>query len=253
MARHKPQNRPPAGDDRQLIHRHRAGDQRARAMLIERYIPLARSLALRYRNRGEPLDDLMQVASLGLVKAVDRWEPERGVALSSFAVPTILGELRRYFRDSTWIVRPPRDLVELALSIERVRQPLNATIGRDPLAADFAEHLGRTPEQVELALQAGASRRAFSLDSDLHDEGSDAETVGDRLGGPDREFERAEARVTFESMVSALDLRAREVLRMRFAEDLLQTQIADRLGCSQIHVSRIIRAALNTLEASPAM
>jgi len=125
-------------DDRQLVQRHRAGDPHARDTLIERYLPLARTLALRYRDSVEPLDDLIQVASLGLIKAVDRWDPERGFAFSSFAVPTVLGELRRYFRDSTWMVRPPRDLIELSLSIERSRQPLVAAIGREPAAADFA-------------------------------------------------------------------------------------------------------------------
>jgi RNA polymerase sigma-B factor len=238
-----------AGDDRQLMRRYRSGDERARATLIERYLPLSRSLALRYRDKGEPLDDLVQVANLGLVKAVDRWEPDRGLAFSTFAVPTILGELRRYFRDATWMVRPPRDLVELALSIERVRQPLNAALGRDPSPDDFAEHLGRSPERVVQALETSHYRRMSSLDVEVHDGSSDSETVGDRLGGDDHEFERAEARVTFESLIAALDQRAREVLRLRFADDLLQGQIAERLGCSQMNVSRIIRAALESLAA----
>jgi RNA polymerase sigma-B factor len=241
-----------AGDDRQLMRRHRGGEERARAMLIERYLPLSRSLALRYRERGEPVDDLIQVANLGLIKAVDRWDPERGLAFSTFAVPTILGELRRYFRDSTWMVRPPRDLVELSLTIERVRQPLNAALGRDPLPSDFAEHLGRSPEKVIQALETGHYRRMSSLDTEVHDGSGDSETVGDRIGCEDHEFERAEARVTFESLIAALDQRAREVLRLRFVEDLLQGQIADRLGCSQMNVSRIIRSALETL-AAPAV
>jgi RNA polymerase sigma-B factor len=231
------------------MRRYRGGDERARATLIERYLPLSRSLALRYRDKGEPLDDLVQVANLGLVKAVDRWEPHRGLAFSTFAVPTILGELRRYFRDATWMVRPPRDLVELALSIERVRQPLNAALGRDPSPNDFAEHLGRSPERVVQALETSHYRRMPSLDVEVHDGSSDSETVGDRLGGDDHEFERAEARVTFESLIAALDQRAREVLRLRFADDLLQGQIAERLGCSQMNVSRIIRAALESLAA----
>jgi RNA polymerase sigma-B factor len=241
-----------AGDDRQLMRRYRGGEARARATLIERYLPLSRSLALRYRDKGEPLDDLIQVANLGLVKAVDRWEPERGLAFSTFAVPTILGELRRYFRDATWMVRPPRDLVELALSIERVRQPLNAALGRDPAPSDFAEYLGRSLEHVTQALETSHFRRMTSLDTEVHDGSSDSETVGDRLGCEDHGFERAEARATFESLIAALDQRAREVLRLRFADDLLQGQIADRLGCSQMNVSRIIRAALELL-AAPAV
>src|SRR4051794_27156540 len=113
--------------DRELIARHHGGDRRARAAFIERYLPLARSLALRYRNSSEPLDDLFQVAAIGLVKAADRWDPEHGAAFSSFAVPTILGELRRYFRDLSWSIRPPRSLQELSLSVERVREGRFAT------------------------------------------------------------------------------------------------------------------------------
>jgi RNA polymerase sigma-B factor len=231
------------------MRRHHDGDPRARAMLIERYLPLARNLALRYRGSMEPLDDLVQVASLALVKAVDRWDPERGIAFSSFAVPTILGELRRHFRDATWMVRPPRDLVELALSIESARQPLSAAIGRSPSAGDFAEHLGRSPERVAQALQAAGCRRLPSLDQELHD---DAASIGERLGGADPEFERAEARATFESLISVLDHRAREVLHLRFRHDLRQRQIADRIGCSQVSVCRIIRASLETISAQAA-
>ena len=235
-------------DDRQLFRRHRAGDPRARGTLIERYLPLARTLAMRYRDSVEPLDDLTQVASLGLIKAVDRWDPERGFAFSSFAVPTILGELRRYFRDSTWMVRPPRDLIELSFSIERSRQSLAAAIGREPGPADFADHLGQSPERVAEALQAAGCRSACSFESETRSDGESA-TVGDRLGGDDREYERAEARATFDSLVSVLDHRAREILRLRFADDLLQAQIADRVGGSQISVSRVIRASIEKLSA----
>jgi RNA polymerase sigma-B factor len=234
-------------DDSELMQQHRDGDRQARAAMIERYIPLARSLALRYRRTAEPLDDLVQVASLGLVKAVDRWEPERGLRFSTFAVPTILGELRRYFRDATWVVRPPRDLLELALTIERTRERLNTAIGREPAAADFAEHLGRAPETVAQALHAGSCRVVSSLDTEVLDDSSHPATVGDLIGADDAEFERAEARVAFGHMTSDLDSRARTVLQLRFDDDLLQTDIAERIGCSQIHVSRIIRSSLETI------
>jgi RNA polymerase sigma-B factor len=232
--------------DRQLAERTRAGDPHTRHMLIERYLPLARTLALRYRDSVEPLDDLIQVASVGLIKAVDRWEPERGFVFSSYAVPTILGELRRYFRDSTWMVRPPRELLELSLTIERSRASLQARTGREPSVEDFAAHLGRDPERVAAALHAAGGRSAFSLESEVHADGESG-TVGERLGDEDREYEHVEARATFDSHVSQLDHRAREVLRLRFDDDLLQTQIADRLGCSQISVSRIIRASIESL------
>ena len=147
------------------MRRHRAGDRRARQTLIERHLPLARSLARRYRRTREPMDDLIQVASLGLIKAVDRWDPDRGLAFSTFAVPTILGELRRYFRDSTWVVRPPRELLELSLCVERLREPLGATLGSDPTAVELAERLGRPPEAIAEALRAGQARWTSPLTS----------------------------------------------------------------------------------------
>ena len=225
------------------------GDDHARADLIERYMPLARSLALRYRRASEPLDDLIQVASVGLVKAVDRWDPERGLAFSSYAVPTILGELRRYFRDSTWDVRPARDLQELCLSVEEAREKLWAELGRSPTVADIAGRLERQPEEIVEALQATEGRSVRSLDAPVHDEENDSASAGDLIGSDDLEFERVEAGVTLERLTGILDERAQEILRLRFQEDLLQSEIADRVGCSQMHVSRIIRSSLEKLYA----
>ena len=236
-------------DDRQLVQRHRAGDPHARDTLIERYLPLARTLALRYRDSVEPLDDLIQVASLGLIKAVDRWDPERGLAFSSYAVPTILGELRRYFRDSTWDVRPARDLQELCLALEEAREALWGELGRQPTVADLAQRLERQPEEIVEALQATEGRSVRSLDAPVHDEENDSASAGDLIGSHDEEFARVEAGVTLERLTGILDDRAREILRLRFAEDLLQSEIADRVGCSQMHVSRIIRSSLEKLYA----
>jgi RNA polymerase sigma-B factor len=236
-------------DDQRLKRRHRGGDDRARDALIERYMPLARSLALRYRRASEPLDDLVQVASVGLVKAVDRWDPERGLAFSSYAVPTILGELRRYFRDSTWDVRPARDLQELCLSVEEARDALWADLGRQPTVADLAGRLKRTEEEVVEALQAGEGRSARSLDAPVHDEEDDSASAGDLIGQRDAEYDRVEAGITIERLTGVLDERAREILRLRFQEDLLQSEIAERVGCSQMHVSRIIRSSLERLYA----
>jgi RNA polymerase sigma-B factor len=228
---------------------HRDGDPRAREILIERYLPLARLLARRYRGSGEPLDDLVQVASLGLVKAVDRWDAERGLAFTTFATPTILGELRRYLRDLTWIVRPPRPVVELALATERARQPLRAAIGREPTAGDLAAHLGRSAGDVRQALLAAGCRRAASLDCPVDDE--DAGDVA-RVESADRDYEAVEARCGFDSLLSGLEPVAREVLTLRFEEDLLQREIAARIGNSQMHVSRLIRRSLRTLGAQAA-
>ena len=231
------------------MHQNLDGDGHARRELIERYMPLARSLALRYRRASEPLDDLIQVASVGLVKAVDRWDPDRGLAFSSYAVPTILGELRRYFRDSTWDVRPARDMQELCLAVEEARDALWVDLGRSPTVADLAAHLKRPPEAVLEALQATEGRSVRSLDAPVHEEEGGSASAGDLIGAEDPEFDRVEAGVTIESLSGVLDERAREILRLRFSEDLLQSEIAERVGCSQMHVSRILRSSLERLFA----
>jgi RNA polymerase sigma-B factor len=236
-------------EDQRLMRLVQAGDGKAREDLIERYMPLARSLALRYRRASEPLDDLIQVASVGLVKAVDRWDPERGLAFSSYAVPTILGELRRYFRDSTWDVRPARDLQELCLALEEAREKLWGELGRQPTVADLATRLERSEEEIVEALQATEGRSVRSLDAPVHDEENDSASAGDLIGSDDEEFDRVEAGVTLERLTGILDDRAREILRLRFQEDLLQSEIAEVVGCSQMHVSRIIRSSLEKLYA----
>jgi len=235
--------------DHRLARRQQRGESGARRELIERYMPLARSLALRYRRASEPLDDLIQVASIGLVKAVDRWDPERGLAFSSYAVPTILGELRRYFRDSTWDVRPARDVQELCLAVEEARDELWLELGRSPTVADLAARVERAPEEVMEALQASDGRSLRSLDAPVHEEEGDSASAGDMIGQADPGYERVEAGATIEQMTAILDDRAREILRLRFEEDMLQSEIAARVGCSQMHVSRIIRSSLERLYA----
>jgi RNA polymerase sigma-B factor len=236
-------------EDRSLIRRHRRGDRRAREILVERYLPLTRSLARRYRHGREPLDDLFQVAAVGLLKAVDRWDPDHGSDFSSYAVPTVLGELRRHFRDATWAVRPPRDLQELCLSIHDARKALNAELGREPTVADLGERLHRSPEEIVEALQAGEARSASWLDAPIHDQEHEHVTVGDLIAVADLGYDRAEARITVEHLTSLLDHRAREVLHLRFERDLTQRAISRRIGVSQMHVSRIIRSALEELFA----
>jgi RNA polymerase sigma-B factor len=224
----------------------RRGDSRARSELAERYLPLARSLALRYRHTQEPIEDLMQVASVGLVKAIDRWDPERGTAFAHFAVPTILGELRRYFRDCTWMVRPPRALQERALQVMRVRNLLWTAQGREPTVADLAAALGRPLEAIVDAVAAAEGRHAFSLDASPAD-GDEGSTHFDLLGDSDAALAAVDDRLLADHLVRSLDSRARAVLRMRFELDLRQWEIADRVGVSQMHVSRILRDALATL------
>jgi RNA polymerase sigma-B factor len=235
--------------DHLLQRRHLKGDAAARDELIRNYLPLAKQLARRFRDRAEPLADLTQVAYVGLVAAVDRWDPERGTAFSSFAVPTILGELRRYFRDNTWMVRPPRDLQELWLSICRARDELWQDLGREPTVHDVAECLGVTIEQVNDALQAGAIRVAGSLDEPLRADDDRSATALDRAVSKDDQIGHADAAITLEQLSAGLDRRSREVVRLRYREDLLQREIAERVGCSQMQVSRILKDALMTLQA----
>jgi RNA polymerase sigma-B factor len=187
------------------------------------------------------------VAALGLVKAVDRWDPDRGVELTTYAMPTVLGELRHYFRDQTWGVKPPRGLQDLSSAIERSRDALQAELGRTPTVADLARRLDCSREEVLEALQATGGRSLESLEAAVYDEGDTIGCVGALIPFHDPELERVEERVTLERLTGILDDRTREVLRLRFAEDMLQSEIAARVGWSQMHVSRILRASLEKL------
>jgi RNA polymerase sigma-B factor len=236
-----------------LARRMRAGDPRAREDLIAMYVPLARALALRYRRGTEPAEDLTQVALLGLVKAVDRWDPERGVDLSAYATPTILGELRRHFRDVTWGIRPPRRLQELALSAEPVRRALQAELGRPPTVAELARRLGCCEESMSEAVRAQTLRVLSSIDAPARDDvDGDGASAGELIPCIDPDLERAELRATIEHLIRNLDAEVREILRLRYDEDLTQADIASRVGASQGHVSRVLRCALDQLHACAA-
>jgi RNA polymerase sigma-B factor len=245
-----------AGDDRLarmmkerwLFARYRErGDQAARDALVERFLPLATQLARRYHRGNEPLEDLVQVASVGLLKAVGRFDPARGTAFSSFAVPTIAGELKRHFRDKGWAVRVPRDLQELALRVDRATDRLVHRLGRAPTVSEIADDLGVTIEQVLEAHEAAAAYRADSLDRPGSDDDEDATRVVDTLGGDEPGYRHAEHSATLEPMMSVLSEREREILRLRFVEDLTQSEIGDRVGLSQMHVSRLLRRAVARL------
>ena len=238
-------------DDLRLLRRDRAGARHARSTLIERYLPLARALALRYRGSPEEIDDLVQVASLGLVKAVDRWDPDRGPAFTTFAVPTILGELRHHLRDRTWCVRPPRRVQDLSQSIDRARRELGAATGSEPTIAELANCLGRSRDEVTEAVLAGRGRTADSLDAPRDEDRAGSDSVVDALGQDDSGYARAEAKATIERLIAGLDERARAVLYLRFELDLVQSQIAAAVGCSQMHVSRTLAASLEALRTQP--
>ncbi len=218
----------------------------ARERAIEAWLPLARHLARRYVGRGEPTDDLMQTASLGLVKAIDRFDAERGIDFAGFAIPTIVGEIKRHFRDRTWSVRVPRRLQELRLAITTANSTLTHTLGRSPTVADVAVHLGVSEEDVLDGLEGARAYRATSLSTPVGDS-TNAGELGDLLGGVDGGFELTENRLVLGSALEVLDERARQILTLRFYGNLTQSQIAERVGISQMHVSRLITRALATL------
>jgi RNA polymerase sigma-B factor len=239
-----------AREDRRLLLRlHQHGDPAAREQLVERFLPLARQLARRYQHGGEQLDDLVQVASLGLLKAIDRFDPSRETAFSSFAVPTILGELKRHFRDKGWSVRVPRDLQELTVRVDRVSEQLGRELGRAPTLAEVAERTGHSEEQVLEAREAAGAYRAVSLDRPRDDEEEGEGSVGAAMGTEDPGFGVAEDAATVQRLMRVLSEREREVLRLRFAEDLTQSEIGARVGVSQMHVSRLIRQSIAQLRA----
>lgn len=222
-------------------------DRRAREELVARYLPLAKRLARRYRGAREPLDDLEQVASLGLVKAIDRYDPERGIAFQSFAIPTILGELKRYFRDCGWAVHVPRGIQELAINVERAQRELSARTGRVATFRELAEYLEIEVEDVLQAVEASAAHHSVSFEAPHDDGEGEGATLGDMLGRPDDRLERVELGACIAQAATHLPERERRVLAMKFLEEMTQTQIAERIGVSQMQVSRILRRGLARL------
>src|SRR5215213_6799771 len=235
-----------------LVRYHKFGDLAAREELCERFLPLARDLALRYTYTDEPFDDLLQVASLGLVKAIDRFEPGRGTKFTSYAAPTILGELKRHFRDKGWSLHVPRDLQERTLAVSRATEVLSTELGRSPKIREVAEHLGCSVEQVLEAQEAAASYEAASLDAPTARNDDESASLVDMLGGEDWGYELVHSRDAIGSTWSELPEIERKVLELRFKEELTQREIGERIGYSQMHVSRLLRRALNRLETAAA-
>jgi RNA polymerase sigma-B factor len=230
-----------------LTSYHRHGDMTARDELVQRFLPLARQLARRYQRGNEPLDDLIQVASIGLVKAVDRFDPERGTAFSSYAVPTILGELKRYFRDSGWAVHVPRGMQERVMSVNQAIARLSRETGHSPTAAEVAKEIGESPEAVLEAMEAAIAYDSVSLDTPRTSDEDGGDTYADTMGMIDERFELVEYKSAIGPTMRALPERDRLVLKLRFEDDLTQLEIAERIGVSQMHVSRLIRRALKRL------
>jgi RNA polymerase sigma-B factor len=235
-------------DARLFLSYRRDPTPQLREALIERFMPLARHLAARYAQSSE-LDDLVQVASIGLLKAIDRFDPERGLAFSSFAVPTITGELKRYFRDHGWAVRVPRDLQERALLIDRTSEQLTRSLGRAPTPAELAAALEIDVELVLEALQTATAHRPDRLDAPADADDENADRTRATLSSDEPGYANAEAAATLEPLLARLKPRQRLVLQLRFEEDLVQTEIATLIGVSQMQVSRIQRHALERLQA----
>ena len=225
------------------------GDRGARDELVARFMPLARSLARRYGRTSEPFEDLLQVASLGLLKALNRFDPGRGHPFASFAVPTILGEMRRYFRDSGWAVHMPRGMQEQALKVRDAQERLTNEHSHAPTVGQLAEYLELDTEDVLDTLQALQAYETLSLDAPPPSAEDEAMTCGDALGRNDERYELIELDATVTAALAQLPPRERVILHMRFVDDLTQTEIAARVGVSQMQVSRLLRRSLDQLRA----
>ncbi len=225
----------------------RHNDRRARDELVERFLPLARKLARRYVPSSEPYEDLVQVASLGLVKAVERFDPDRGFAFTSFAVPTIVGELKRYFRDAGWTLHVDRGAQERARKITDAQQQISARTGRPPTVDELAQFLEMSVEEVLDGLQTAEAYDAISLDAPLAGDEEGTSTRLDAIGDADQRLELVDEQATIFAAARHLPRRERQILYLRFGEDLTQTEIAERVGVSQMQVSRLLRRSLQRL------
>ncbi|WP_235433451.1 RNA polymerase sigma factor SigF [Protofrankia coriariae] len=232
----------------QLVALPEGDQQRAeiRDQLVRMHLPLVEYLARRFRNRGEPLDDLTQVATIGLIKSVDRFDPERGVEFSTYATPTIVGEIKRHFRDKGWAIRVPRRLQELKLALTKATSELSQTLGRSPTVSEIAAHLQMSEEEVLEGLESANAYSAVSLDAP--DSGDDeAPAVADTLGVQDESLEGVEYRESLKPLLEKLPPREKRILLLRFFGNMTQSQIATELGISQMHVSRLLARTLAQL------
>jgi RNA polymerase sigma-B factor len=222
--------------------------RRQREQIVEQCLPLADHIARRFRNRGEPLEDLVQAARVGLVNAVNRFDVDNGADFLGFAVPTIMGEVRRHFRDFGWAVKVPRRLKELQVQVNRAREELSQRGGRAPTASELAEHLGIDREAVVESTIAGSNYSTLSTDMHTGSEDRD-QTIGETFGDVDLNLDKVLDLQTVRPLIAALPDREQTVLTLRFFENMTQTEIADCIGCSQMHVSRLLAKALRKLRS----
>jgi RNA polymerase sigma-B factor len=235
--------------DKALLRRyHEQGDLAAREQLIEQYMSLVRSLARRYSYRGEQLEDLVQIGAIGLIKAIDRFDVNRGVELTTYATPNIIGEIKRHFRDRGWAVRVPRGLQELNIQLSRVIEELTVQNGRSPTIPELAKAASVTDEEVLEALESGRAYSSLSLSAGSGGNDDDGELDPlESLGAEEHQYEVSEDRAVLEPGFRVLDERERKILHLRFFEGLTQSQIAQQVGISQMHVSRLIRRSLEKI------
>jgi RNA polymerase sigma-B factor len=235
-------------DDKILLRRyHEDGDLQAREQLIEQYMSLVRSLARRYSYRGEQLEDLVQIGAIGLIKAIDRFDLERGVELTTYATPNIIGEIKRHFRDKGWSVRVPRGLQELNVQLSRLMEQLTVQLGRSPTIPELAKAAGVEEEEAIEALESGRAYTSLSLS--VGGGGGDDDDLDplESIGTEEHQYEVSEDRAVLAPGFKALDERERTILQLRFFEGLTQSQIAQQIGISQMHVSRLIRRSLEKI------
>jgi RNA polymerase sigma-B factor len=237
-------------EEREAFARLHAGDPGARDELVERHLPLVRHLARRFAGGAESMEDLEQVGAIGLLNAIDRYDPASGNAFSSFAVPTILGEIRRHFRDRTWPLRVPRSLKDLAHATRDAAAEFERLRGRAPTAVELADKLGVDVERLLDARMASDAQYPDSLDRMVRRDDEDSATLYELVPDHDDAVNRAEGTLSLQLLTSRLEPRDREILRLRFEEDLTQSDIAERVGLSQMHVSRLLREALDRLAPS---
>jgi RNA polymerase sigma-B factor len=237
-----------ASADRTLLRRyHEEGDLAAREQLIEQYMSLVRSLARRYSYRGEQLDDLVQIGAIGLIKAIDRFDLDRGVELTTYATPNIIGEIKRHFRDKGWSVRVPRGLQELNVQLSRLIEELTVELGRSPTIPELAKSAGAEEEEVLEALESGRAYSSVSLSAAAgQDEEGELDPL-ESLGADEPQYEISEDRAVLAPGFRVLDERERKIIHLRFFKGLTQSQIAQQVGISQMHVSRLIRRALEKI------
>jgi RNA polymerase sigma-B factor len=239
-----------ADSDRDLARQYQKGDTAARDQLFERHLPLARRLATRYRHSNEDLEDLVQVAGIALLNAIERFDPERGTDFTSYAIPTVLGELKRHFRDHTWSVHVPRDLQERSLKISRTIDELGTELGRSPTISEVATKLELSVEDALDAMRAADAYDALSFEAESTGLEGEGRQLSETVGKEDPHYELVDYAAAIEDTLTDLPERERVVLYLRFVEDLTQTQIAERIGVSQMHVSRLIRRAVSALRES---